>query len=80
MAIVARNGNVPGIRDEPIAWLDGLEVAAKVVRELIQNDLPLLRFILAFGGFAMKHGFTIGDQSGELIIQPNQVAGGLAKA
>ena len=79
MAVVARNGNVPRIRDEPIGWLDRLEVRAKVIRKLIQDDLALLRFILASGGFAMKDRFAISDQCGKLIIQPNQMAGGLAQ-
>jgi hypothetical protein len=76
MAIPAGNA----IRDEPIGWLDRLQLRAKVVRKLIQDDLPLLRFILAFRCFAMKDGFPISDQSGELIIQPNQMAGGFTKA
>ena len=58
MAVLARNRNVPHIRDEPIAWLNRLQVGAKMVRKLIQDDLTFLRFILAPGGFAMKHGFS----------------------
>ena len=80
MAILARDGNVSRIGDEPITGLDRLEMGTKVVRKLIQDDLPLLRFILTPGGFAMKHRFAIRDQRGELIIQPNQMAGSLAKA
>ena len=76
MAIPAGNA----IRDEPIGWLDRLEVGTKVVRKLIEDDLPLLRFILALSCFAMKDGFPISDQSGELIIQSNQMAGGFTKA
>jgi len=79
MAIVAGDGNISRISNESIAW-HRLEVSAKVVRKLIQDDLSLLRFVLAFGCFAMKHGFAVGDQRGELIIQPDQMAGGLAKA
>ena len=80
MAILAGNGNVPRIRNESIAWLDRLEVGAKVVRKLIQDDLPLLRFVVALAGLPMKQGFTVSNQSRELVIQPNQMAGGLAKA
>jgi hypothetical protein len=79
MAILARNGDTPRIRDEPIAGFDRLEVGAKVVRKLVQDDLPLLRFVLALAGLPMQQGFPIGDQGGELIVQPNQMARCLAK-
>src|SRR4051812_46118167 len=80
MAILPGTGTVPRIRDEPIARLDRLEVGAKVVRKLIQDDQPFLRFIMALAGLPMKQGSPVGDQSRELIVQPNQVAGGLAQA
>jgi hypothetical protein len=80
MAVFAGDGNGARIRDKSIGGFGRLEVSAKMVGKLIQDDLSLLGFILTPGGLAMKHGFAVSDQGGHLIIQPDQVARGLAEA
>ena len=52
---------------------------AQVVRQLVQDNLSLLRMILAPGRFAVEHGFAVGDQRRELIFETEQVSPGFTK-
>src|SRR6266516_7528642 len=61
------------------ARFDGIEVAAQVLRQLIQNHLSFLGLILPLCRLPVKDGRAVCDQSGQLIFQPQQISGCFAQ-
>src|SRR5439155_438204 len=67
-------------RRQTAARFDGIEVAAHVLGQLIQNHLSFFGLILPPCRLPMKNGRAVGDQSGQLIFQSQQISGCLAQA
>ena len=45
-----------------------VKMAAHMIRQLFQNELALLSLILPARGLAVKHGFSVSEQGGELMF------------
>src|ERR1041385_4831699 len=62
------------------ACFDGIKVAAHVLGQLIQNHLSFFGLILPPRRLPVKDGSAVGDQGGQLIFEPQQIAGCFAQA